>query len=62
MTSPDLLAAAHDEFTKQLAATPYFSRLPADVKPQIDMYKETMARYCPAMRKFYLHNTPRYAP
>ena len=60
MTSPETLQAARDEWQQTLTATPYFSLLPGDVKPQIEMNKTTMATYRPQLAKFYLHKTPRY--
>ena len=60
MTSPDVLAAAHTEFAQATKDGGYFSLLPPDAKPQVDMNKATMATYRPAMSKFYLHKTPRY--
>jgi aminobenzoyl-glutamate utilization protein B len=60
MTSPELLKAAHDEWAQQTHDTPYFSVIPDNATPQIGMNAETMAKYRPAMSKFYLHKTPRY--
>ncbi|HEY3917600.1 MAG TPA: amidohydrolase [Stellaceae bacterium] len=60
MTEPQVLTAAHREWEQTTKATPYFSLLPADAQPEINLNKETMAKYRPAMEKFYLHKTPRY--
>jgi aminobenzoyl-glutamate utilization protein B len=60
MTSPDVLAAARIEFAQATKDGGYFSLLPPDAKPQIDMNKATMATFRPAMSKFYLHKSPRY--
>jgi aminobenzoyl-glutamate utilization protein B len=60
LTTPDVLKAAHDEWAQQTTQTPYFSILPADAKPDIEMNKAMMAKYRPEMAKFYLHKTPRY--
>jgi aminobenzoyl-glutamate utilization protein B len=60
MTSPDVLAAARTEWLQATKDGGYFSLLPPDAKPQIDMNKATMAKYRPAMSKYYLHKTPRY--
>ncbi|HEY5349270.1 MAG TPA: amidohydrolase [Candidatus Lustribacter sp.] len=60
MTSPDTLAAARTEWLQETKDGGYFSLLPPDAKPQIDMNKATMAKYRPAMSKYYVHKTPRY--
>lgn len=60
MTSPETLAAAKAEFDAYVKATPYFTLLPADAKPQIDMNKAAMEKYRPAMMKYYTHKTARY--
>ncbi len=60
MTSPEIIAAAKAEFDAYVKATPYFTLLPPDAKPQIDMNKETMLKYRPLMSKFYTHKTARY--
>ena len=62
MTSPEVLKAAHDEFEQVTKATPYFSLVPDGAKPDVDLDKDIMAQYRPAMSKFYLHKTPRYQP
>jgi aminobenzoyl-glutamate utilization protein B len=62
MTSPDVLKAAHEEFEAQTKATPYFSLVPDGAKPDVNLDKDIMAQYRPAMEKFYLHKTPRYQP
>jgi aminobenzoyl-glutamate utilization protein B len=55
LTSADLRRKARAEFEQETAQTTYFSLLPADAKPPLDLNKETMDRYRPEMRKFYLH-------
>ena len=60
MTSPGTLAAAHAEWEQIVKDSPYFSLLPPNAQPQIEMNKTTMATYRPAMSKFYLKKTPRY--
>jgi len=60
LTSPDTLKAAHEEWANYTKASPYFSLLPDDAKPDIDMNKAMMAKYRPDMEKFYLHKTPHY--
>jgi aminobenzoyl-glutamate utilization protein B len=60
LTSPDLLAKARAEFAVESKKTPYFSLLPADAKPEIDLNRVEMDKYRPAMRQFYLNKTPRF--
>jgi aminobenzoyl-glutamate utilization protein B len=60
MTSPDTLAAARAEWTQVVRDSQYFTLLPADAKPQIDMNKATMEKYRPAMSKYYTHKTAHY--
>jgi aminobenzoyl-glutamate utilization protein B len=60
MSEPDVLAAARTEWLQVTKDAGYFSLLPPDAQPQIDMNKATMAKYRPAMSKYYLHKTPRY--
>ena len=59
MTSPELLDKAREEFEVASKETPYFSLLPPDVQPPIDLNAADMEKYRPAMRKFYLNKTPR---
>jgi aminobenzoyl-glutamate utilization protein B len=60
LTSPDLLTKARAEFTVELKKTPYFSLLPPDAKPDIDLNRAEMEKYRPAMRQFYLNKIPRF--
>jgi aminobenzoyl-glutamate utilization protein B len=60
MTTPEILSAAKAEFDAYVKAQPYFTLLPPDSKPQIDMNKATMLQYRPAMSKYYTHKTARY--
>ena len=43
------------EFDQQLKQSPYFSFLPDDAKPDLNLNKEMMERYRPEMTKFYLN-------
>ena len=54
MTSPELLAAAKKQFEEDTKDTKYFSLLPPGAKPPLDLNKEMMDKYRPAMSKFYL--------
>ena len=60
LTSPDLLAKARTEFAIESTRTPYFSLLPADAQPDVDLNRADMEKYRPAMRQFYLTKTPRF--
>lgn len=55
LTSPELLAAAKKQFAEDTKETKYFSLLPEGAKPPIDLNKDIMEKYRPAMRKFYLN-------
>jgi aminobenzoyl-glutamate utilization protein B len=59
MTRPDVMQRAHLEFEQATKAMPYFSVLPTDAKPPLDLNKAVMDRYRPEMRKFYLAERPR---
>jgi aminobenzoyl-glutamate utilization protein B len=60
LTKPELVKSARAEFDKVTAETKYFAVLPADAKPPLDLNKETMDRYRPAMRQFYLDKPVRF--
>jgi aminobenzoyl-glutamate utilization protein B len=60
LSRPELVAAARAEFGKQTSEMKYFAVLPADAKPPLDLNKETMDRYRPAMRQFYLDKPVRF--
>jgi len=54
LTSPGSLAAAKKQFEEDTKETKYFSLLPPGAKPPLDLNKEMMEKYRPAMRKSYL--------
>jgi aminobenzoyl-glutamate utilization protein B len=60
LTSPELLQKARTEFEVESKKTPYFSLVPADAKPDLDLNRAEMAKYRAEMTKFYLHKTPRF--
>ena len=60
LTSPELLAKAKDEFATESKKTPYFSLLPADVQPPVDLNRAEMEKFRPQMRRFYLDAAPRF--
>ena len=60
MTSPALLQKAHAEFKEATSGSKYFSLMPADAKPPLDMNRDMMEKFRPEMRKHYLNKTPRF--
>jgi aminobenzoyl-glutamate utilization protein B len=60
MTSPELLQKARAEFEIESRKTPYFSLLPPDATPPVDLNRAEMEKFRPQMRKSYLSNTPRF--
>jgi len=60
LTSPELLQKARAELETELKKTPYFSLLPADAKPDLDLNRIEMEKYRAEMRKHYLSHTPRF--
>jgi aminobenzoyl-glutamate utilization protein B len=55
ITSPDLVQRARAQFQDDTKETKYFSLLPADAKPPLDLNREMMEKYRPEMRKFYVN-------
>ena len=60
MSSPELLSKARAEFEIEAKKVPYFSLLPDDVQPPLDLNRAEMEKYRPEMRKFYLNKTVRF--
>jgi len=60
LTSPELLQKARAEFEVESKKTPYFSLLPADTKPDLELNRTEMEKYRADMRKTYLNKTPRF--
>jgi aminobenzoyl-glutamate utilization protein B len=60
LTSPELLQKARAEFEVESKKTPYFSLLPPDAKPDVELNRTEMEKYRPDMRKLYLTKTPRF--
>ena len=60
LTSPETLQRVKDQFREDTKDTAYFTLLPADAKPPLDMNREMMERVRPAMRKHYLNKTPKF--
>ena len=55
LTSPELRAAAKKQFDEDTRDSGYFSMLPEGARPPLDLNKEMMEKYRPAMKKFYLN-------
>jgi len=60
LMNPQLVNEARGEFEKATDEMKYFAVLPADAKPPLDLNKETMERYRPAMSKYYLNKPVRF--
>jgi aminobenzoyl-glutamate utilization protein B len=59
LTSPAAIERARNEFQIESGKTPYFSMLPPDAKPTIDLNRADMEKFRPELRKFYLNKTPK---
>ena len=60
LTKPELVRQARVEFEKATTEMKYFSVLPPDAKPPLDLNKETMDRYRAEMTKHYLNRAVRF--
>jgi len=60
ITDPELLKKARSEFEIETKKTPYFSLLPAEAQPPLDLNRTEMEKFRPEMRKFYLNKTVRF--
>jgi aminobenzoyl-glutamate utilization protein B len=60
LTSPELLEKARAEFLVESRKIPYFSLLPADTNPPVELNGAEMEKYRPEMRKLYLDKMPRF--
>jgi aminobenzoyl-glutamate utilization protein B len=60
LTTPDLVAKARAEFDVESKKTPYFSLLPPDAQPTVELNRAEMEKYRAAMRAFYLNKQPRF--
>ncbi|MEA2950351.1 MAG: aminobenzoyl-glutamate utilization protein [Alphaproteobacteria bacterium] len=60
LTSPELVQKARAEFEVESKQTPYFSLLPPDAKPDLELNRAEMEKYRSDMRKLYLSKTPRF--
>jgi aminobenzoyl-glutamate utilization protein B len=60
LTTPELLQKARAEFEVESKKTPYFSLVPPDAKPDVELNRAEMEKYRAEMKKFYLNKTPRF--
>jgi aminobenzoyl-glutamate utilization protein B len=60
LTKPELVKQARAEFEKTTGEMKYFSVLPADAKPPLNLNRETMERYRDEMSKFYVNKPVRF--
>ena len=60
LTLPDVLVKSKAEFETVTRDSKYFSLMPADAKPPLDMNREMMEKYRPEMRRHYLNKMPRF--
>jgi aminobenzoyl-glutamate utilization protein B len=60
LTSPEILQKANAEFQEATKDSKYFSLMPAEAKPPLEMNREMMEKYRPQMRKYYLNKTPKF--
>src|SRR5439155_14406062 len=60
LTTPELIAKARAEFEVESKKTPYFSLVPPDAKPDVELNRVEMEKYRAEMKKFYLNKTPRF--
>jgi aminobenzoyl-glutamate utilization protein B len=60
LTKPELVKQARTEFEKATTEMKYFSVLPADAKPPLDLNRDTMDHYRAEMTKFYLNKPVRF--
>jgi aminobenzoyl-glutamate utilization protein B len=60
LTAPELIRKARAEFEVESKKVPYFSMVPPDAKPDLDLNRVEMEKYRADMRKFYLNKAPRF--
>jgi aminobenzoyl-glutamate utilization protein B len=60
LTTPELIQKARAEFEVESKKTPYFSLVPPDAKPDLDLNRTEMEKYRGEMKKSYLSKTPRF--
>ncbi len=60
LTTPGHIQKAKAEFGEATKNSKYFSLMPAEAKPPLDMNREMMERFRPEMSKHYIKQTPRF--
>jgi len=60
LTTPELLERVKTQFREDTKGIEYFSLMPPDAKPPLDMNREMMERVRPEMRKHYLNKVPQF--
>jgi aminobenzoyl-glutamate utilization protein B len=60
LISSELRAAARTQFEQDTKETKYFSLLPPGAKPPLDLNKDIMEKYRPAMQKLYLNTKAQF--
>jgi aminobenzoyl-glutamate utilization protein B len=60
LTTPELIQKARAEFEVESKKTPYFSLVPPDAKPDLELNRAEMEKYRGEMKKSYLSKTPRF--
>jgi aminobenzoyl-glutamate utilization protein B len=58
---PTLVAKAKETFKEEIGDTGYRPLLPPDQKPPLELNRDLMERYRPAMREYYLKDKPVFA-
>ena len=59
-TNPELLEKAKMTFAEEIAGTEYKPLLPPGQKPPANLNKDTMEKYRPLMKPFYLRKEIRF--
>jgi aminobenzoyl-glutamate utilization protein B len=58
--NPQLVADAKETFQKEIEGTDYFSMLPPDQPPPLELNRAMMEKYRPLMRPHYLKERPNF--
>jgi aminobenzoyl-glutamate utilization protein B len=61
LRDPGVVARAKDSFARELDGEKWFSMLPAEQKPPVDLNRRAMDAFRPAMREHYVKERPRFA-
>ena len=58
LTEPELVTRAKETFKSEIGDTEYRPLLPPEQKPPLELNRDLMERYRPAMREYYLKQKP----